>query len=116
MDVVRRLSNPSGPLKTLLDRARWTAKEPADLIPPPGQGELPIGAQHQRAGWLVEAVEQVLRAHDGPMRAKAVHTAVEAVLGRVVSWSSIRNALADNALGSSPRFVRVARGTYRLAS
>lgn len=44
------------------------------------------------------------------MSAKAVHTAVEALLGRAASWSSIRNALADNAIGSWSRFVRVAKG------
>lgn len=116
MALVRQLSNPSGPLKTLLDQARWDAQDATELIPAPRPCKAAdaIGAQHPRAGWVVEAVERVLAAHDGPMQARAVHAAVEALLGRSVSWSSVKNALADHALGSSPRFVRVARGRYRL--
>lgn len=113
MALVRQFSNPAGPLKTLLDNTRWYAKDATELIPPPGQTE-PIGAQHPQAGWVVEAVERVLAAHDGPMQAKVVHTAVEELLSRSVSWSSIRNALADNASGPSSRFLRVAKGRYRL--
>jgi hypothetical protein len=50
-----------------------------------------------------------------PMRAKEIHDAVEALLGEPVGWSSVKQALASHASGSSPRFVRIARGRYRLA-
>jgi hypothetical protein len=116
VDVIWRLSSPTGPLKTLLDNTRWYAKDATELIPPPDQLQRPIGEQHRQMGWVLAAVEQVLQVHDGPMRAKAVHGAVEARLGRRVSWSSVKGALADHASGPAARFVRVARGTYRLAS
>ncbi len=86
MAIIGHLFNPSGPPKTLLDNTRWYAKDAIDLIPPPTEVE-PIGAQHPQTGWVVAAVERVLAAHDGPMPAKAVHGAVEALLGRSVSWT-----------------------------
>jgi len=112
MVIVGRLSNPSGPLKTLLDQGRWEVADAHDLISPPGQN---VGGRHRRAGWVVRAIEQVLTEYGEPMQAKAVHEAVEALLGQAVSWSSIKGALADHVAGSSPRFVRVRRGRYRLA-
>jgi hypothetical protein len=49
------------------------------------------------------------------MRAKDIHAAVEASLGEPVLWASVKAALAANVSGTSPRFVRVARGRYVLA-
>jgi len=49
------------------------------------------------------------------MRAREIHAAAETVLGEAVAWSSVKGALASNISGSSPRFVRVARGWYVLA-
>lgn len=49
------------------------------------------------------------------MRPKDIHAAVEAALGQPVATSSIKTALVANALGSSPRLVRVAPGRYVLA-
>ena len=117
MAVARQLSNPSGPLKTLLDRTRWGAKDAVSLIPPPGScpSAEAIGAQHRRAGWIVEAIDQVLTDRREPMQARAIHAAVEASQGRSVSWSSVKNALASNVGGKAPRFVRVAKGRYWLA-
>jgi hypothetical protein len=112
MALVCRLSSPSGPLKTLLEQSRWQAKNACGLTPAPGQS---VAARHRRAGWVVRAVEQVLAEHGEPMQAKAVHLAVEALLGQAVSWSSVKGALADHVAGRSPRFVRVGRGRYRLA-
>ncbi len=48
------------------------------------------------------------------MQAKAVHATVETLLGEQVRWSSVKAALAANIAGPSSRFVRVARGRYRL--
>lgn len=50
------------------------------------------------------------------MRAREIHAAVEAMLGEVVAWSSVKGGLASHVSGSSPRFVRVTRGRYVLAS
>jgi hypothetical protein len=69
----------------------------------------------RRPGWVLTAVVQVLADREEPMRAKDIHTAVEALVGEPVAWSSIKGALADHASGSSRRFVRVPRGRYVLA-
>jgi hypothetical protein len=69
----------------------------------------------RRPGWVLKAIVQVLADREEPMRAKDIHAAIEASLGEPVSWSSIKGALADNSSGSSPRFVRIARGRYVLA-
>jgi hypothetical protein len=69
----------------------------------------------RRPGWVVDALVQILGSRGGPMRAREIHVAVEAMLGEAVAWSSVKGALASNASGSAPRFVRVARGRYVLA-
>lgn len=74
-----------------------------------------MAVQHRRVGWVVEAVVQVLTDRQEPMRAKEIHLAVEALLGKPVSWSSIKGALATNVSGPTPRFVRLARGRYGLS-
>jgi hypothetical protein len=69
----------------------------------------------RRPGWVLTAVMRVLADRGEPMRAKDVHVTVEALVGEPVAWSSVKGALASNALGASPRFVRIARGRYVLA-
>jgi hypothetical protein len=69
----------------------------------------------RRPGWVIDALVRVLGGRGEPMRAREIHAAVEAMLGEAVAWSSVRGALAANVSGSSPRFVRVARGRYVLA-
>ena len=72
--------------------------------------------RRRRPGWVVDALVQVVGGRGEPMRAREIHAAVEAMLGEAVAWSSVKGALASNVSGSSPRFVRVARGRYVLAS
>lgn len=48
MAVVRRLSNPSGPLKVLIDQTRWGAKDAAGLISAAGPSRPGDGAQLSR--------------------------------------------------------------------
>lgn len=110
VDLLGRLSRPAGPLKALLDKDRRHAKCATDLIPVPHPT---IGEQHRRMAWVAEAAEQVLAEHGESMQAKAIHAAVERRLRRAVSWSSVKNALADGTRGRSPRFERVARGRYQ---
>ena len=112
MELLSRLSSPSGPLKTLLEQDRWQAQDAVGLVPPPRHS---VGSQHRHVGWVFQAVEQVLAEHGEPMQAKAVHLAVEALLGQAVSWSSVKNALVDHVAGPAPRFVRVGKGQYQLA-
>jgi hypothetical protein len=70
----------------------------------------------RRPGWVLAGVVQVLADHGNePMRAKDIHSAVEALLGEPVRWASVKAALAGNVAGASPRFVRIARGRYVLA-
>ncbi len=66
-------------------------------------------------GWVLKAVVQVLGDRGEPMRAKDIHAAVETSLGAPVAWSLVKASLAANVLGTSPCFVRVARGRYVLA-
>lgn len=44
----------------------------------------------RRPGWVLTAVVQVLADREEPMRAKDIHTAVEALVGEPVAWSSIK--------------------------
>jgi len=69
----------------------------------------------RRPGWVLKAIVQVMTDRSGPMRATDIHHAVEALVGEPVAWSSVKDALASNVSGSSPRFVRIARGRYALA-
>lgn len=71
--------------------------------------------RQRRPGWVIKTVEQVLADQEAPMRAKEIHAAVEALIGEPVGWGSVKQALASNVSGPSPRFVRVARGRYVLA-
>ncbi len=69
----------------------------------------------RRPGWVLPAIVEVLTDRKEPMRAKDIHAAVEAMVGGSVARSSVKDALASNVLGESPRFVRIARGRYTLA-
>ncbi|HTW43104.1 MAG TPA: HTH domain-containing protein [Solirubrobacteraceae bacterium] len=119
MDLVRTLSNPTGPLKTLLEGTYWIRQDskrtPIKRSKRPRPTRPGIAARHRRAGWVVEAIVRVLAERQEPMQAKEVHAAVEALLGEPVRWASVKAALAANVVGPSPRFVRVGRGRYRLA-
>jgi hypothetical protein len=69
----------------------------------------------RRPGWVLDAIVRVLTDRGEPMRAKDIHTAVEALVGERVPLPSVKGALAKHVTGSSARFVRVARGRYALA-
>lgn len=109
MELVGRLSNPTGPLKIVLDQDRRTVKQATSLI------ASPPAPKHKRVAWVAEAAKRVLADRGVPMQARNIHGAVERHLQRSVSWSSVKNALASGVRGSSARFVRVAQGRYDLA-
>ena len=117
VDLIGVLSNPVGPLGVLLDWAGREAEVPAGHrpAPHPGQAARAIGTRHRRPGWIVDAIVRVLADRRGPMQARAIHAAVEALLGEPVLWGSVKSSLATNVSGSTPRFVRLARGRYVLA-
>lgn len=68
-----------------------------------------------RPGWVLTAVTEVLEAAKEPMQARTIYVAVVELLGEPVSWSSVRNCLASDISGKSPRFERVGHGRYRMA-
>lgn len=78
---------------------------------------LPARSEQRISGHdrVVAAVVGVLEMHAAPMRARDVHRAVEAMLGRPVRRASVKACLAANVSGAAPRFVRVAHGQYRLS-
>jgi hypothetical protein len=119
MDLSGHHSNPRGPLESLLSAPRGTPR-PAVRAATTGQASTPsgevlaIGTRHPRQGRLISAVARVLGVACAPMRAEEVHAAVEALLGERVRRTSVKATLAGNLDGPTPRFVRVARGLYRI--
>jgi len=119
MDLTGHPSNPPRPLEALLeersddrvdcasaaDRADYSVAE---------QARSPIGCRHRRHDWVLEAVLHVVADQKEPMRTRDVHSAVEVLLGEPVRWGSVKKCLSSNVIGTSPRFVRVARGRYAL--
>lgn len=69
----------------------------------------------RRPGWVAKVIVKVLVDREEPMRPNDIHAAVEAMLGEPVAASSIKTALAANLSGESRKFVRVAKGWYKLA-
>jgi hypothetical protein len=67
-----------------------------------------------RFGTVSGAVMDVLAAADRPLRYVEIRAAVEQRLGMPVAASSVKQLLSDEAGHRSPRFERVARGTYRI--
>jgi hypothetical protein len=78
MDLARALSNPVGPLKTLLEGPHWIRQDSksSSSVRLPATTSQAIRAQHRRRGWVVEAIVQVLADRNEPMRAKDIHAAV----------------------------------------
>ncbi len=71
-------------------------------------------AGKRRPGVLTEVTEKVLA--EAPMRMYEIYSAAEALIGQPVPRSSVKNSLARLCKGEHPRFVRLARGRYRLAT
>ena len=61
---------------------------------------------------MLEAVTEVLRLANEPMRARDVRAAVETALGAAIPASSVREALSMHAREGDLRFRRVAFGLY----
>jgi hypothetical protein len=77
---------------------------------------IPVAQAAHRWGRILEAVTEVLKAAGASMQAQEIHAAVEKLLGEPASWSSVRNCLASDVHGKSPRFERVGHGRYRMAT
>lgn len=63
---------------------------------------------------IAATVTDVLEAASTDLRTTEVRSLVEQRLGEPVSWSSVRNALADLAADAEQRVQRVAYGRHRL--
>jgi hypothetical protein len=77
---------------------------------------MPVAQAAHRWGRILGAVTEVLKAAGESMQAQEIHAAVEKLLGEPASWSSVRNCLASDINGKSPRFERVGHGRYRMAA
>ncbi len=111
MHLVGQLSNPSGPLATVLDATGSELRRPAGL-------ERPIAAEPPSRrlgnGVVQRAVVKVLAAAQRPLNVLEAQAAVVDLLGHPVRKGSINCCLSTGVLGDEPRFERVARGCYRL--
>lgn len=112
MDLIGVLSNHDlrGSLAQLAGKLAAVRASGAPLRVVPSQRR-----RTRRPGWVIDALVEIMGGRGEPMRAREVHAAVEGMLGEAVAWSSVKGALSSNVSGSSPRFVRVARGRYVLA-
>jgi len=118
-DLSGHHSNPPGPLEALLNDTvcdagtnRKASNDGRTRAPrAPGQA---VGAAHPRQGRIISAIAQVLGDTGDPIHARDVHARVEMLLGEPVRWASVKATLAGNIQGPAARFVRVARGQYRL--
>jgi hypothetical protein len=90
--------------------------EKLDQLAASNAARRPSGRQDRklRPGLVAKAIQQVLADAHGPMRARDIHAAVEDLLSRSVSTSSVKGWLATNVDGDDARLVRLARGRYRL--
>jgi hypothetical protein len=88
--LVRLLSNPAGPLKTLLE---GPPRPPRRRSAQPSGADQNIAARHPRVGRIIEAIVRVLTEWRAPMQAKEVHAAVEALLGAIDSRCRDRSSV-----------------------
>ena len=112
MHLVGQLSNPSATLVAVFEAAGGALRQQ------PAGSQRPIAwepaSRRLGNGVVQRAVVKVLAAASGPMRGADVHQAVEQLLGRPVSKSSVSWSLAADARSKEPRFERTTRGHYQL--
>jgi len=112
MELSGALSNPFSTDKDLLVRVRDSRKHLLEkaVIEPREPRAIPGGRDP-----VLETVTRVLECAVKPLRACEVHNAAEDLLQRPLKWSSVKAALAANAVGRQPRFRRTSYGRYRLS-
>jgi hypothetical protein len=121
-ETLSKLSWIEGFVNDLLDpagrerRAKAVRSLRCERTVGPSRGLTPAAKLAHRWGWVLAAVTEVLEVAREPMRTRTIHTAVEELVGEPVSWSSVKNCLAADVSGRSPRFERGGRGRYRMAS
>jgi len=63
---------------------------------------------------VLKTIIRILEAAEGPVQ--EIHAVAEELLGVPVCWSSLKDCLSTHTGGQRPRFRRLRRGWYRLAS
>lgn len=109
MDLSRQYSNPSGPLKTLLDGASRRRESGAKRHPAPVRAPLRL-----RMGTIQAVVLDVLGDAHAPIRPREVHAAVEQRLGQPVSRDTIGSYLSVAARTAAMPVIRTGPGLYAL--
>jgi hypothetical protein len=112
VDLTGHHSNPPEPLGALLEGRLNVGVDTMGRSCDAAEACSPIGSRHRRHDWVLDAVIRVLADRSEAMRARDIHRAVEALLGEPVRWGSVKQCLSSNVAGTTPRFVRVARGRY----
>jgi hypothetical protein len=109
MHLSGHYSNPPEALEAVLgaltDRESWFRKAAS-----------PLALRRLGNGVVLRAAVDVLATQQRSMSVGEVHAAVEVCLGRAVSLDSVNSCLSTCARGRAPRFRRVARGCYAIAS
>ncbi len=96
-----------------LDRVGRLLPKLERLAAEAGPAPRPLPLAKREAATLT-VVTEILAEATLPMRAVDIHSAVQAIRGKPVSWSTVKDCLASNARPGG-RFVRIARGRYQLA-
>ena len=65
---------------------------------------------------MLETVTMVLELAGRPMRPREVHATACELVGRPLSWSSVKGILSAYTIGGDRRFRRVRHGVYELAA
>ena len=108
MHLLGQFSNPSSSLQAVFDHL---PNEPIVLAARPSVAPVPV-MRRLGNGVVQRAIVKTLATSDEPMRLAAIHTAVEALLGQVVSKESVGWCLRTGCRGDKPRFERAEYGYY----
>jgi hypothetical protein len=111
VELTGTLSNPlvKVELQRLVAVCREIAREHAGNKPPAVPVEPP-----PKQPPVIRTVIKILRQAGRSMRAKEIHLAVEQGISQGVSWSTVKNALADEVAKPAGRVERVGYGRYRM--
>lgn len=110
MELVGALSNPE-----IQDRLRRISDKLAQVAASRARPRPSAFVPKRRVGAVAEAISEVLSGSEAPMRMCEIHAAIGGMLAEPVPRSTVKSCLANNCQDQAGRFVRLARGRYRLA-
>lgn len=67
-----------------------------------------------RCGEVKQAVLEVMRLADRPLRTRTVAELASDLVGRVLSESTVRNCLAEESRGDRPALIRIQPGLFTI--